>query len=67
MKSNRKIYYRPYFRLFNQRLNVQFVNKKFGEHFQKSMIYRSQKQKPCGIPKSKVVYEKPLRRKKQYF
>ena len=42
MKSNRKTYYRPYFRL-NKRLNVQSLNKKFGKHFQKSMILKTSK------------------------
>ena len=28
---------------FNKRLNVQFLNKKFGKHFQKSIISRASK------------------------
>ena len=28
---------------FNKRLNVQFLNKKFGKHFQKSMISKAWK------------------------
>ena len=34
MKSNRKVYYGPYFRL-SKRLNVQSLYKKSGKHLQK--------------------------------
>ena len=33
----------PYLDFFNERLNVQFLNKKFGKHFQKSMISKASK------------------------
>ena len=31
----------PTLDFFNKRLNVQFLNKKFGKHFQKSMISKA--------------------------
>ena len=33
----------PTLDFFNKRLNVQFLNKKFGKHFQKSMISKASK------------------------
>ena len=33
----------PTLDFFNKRLNVQFLNKKFGKHFQKSVILKTTK------------------------
>ena len=33
----------PTLDFFDKRLNVQFLNKKFGQHFQKSMISKASK------------------------
>ena len=33
----------PNLDFFNERLNVRFLNKKFGKHFQKSMISKDSK------------------------
>ena len=38
-----KIITDPTLDFFNKRLNVQFLNKKFGKHFQKSMISKASK------------------------
>ena len=50
----------PALDFFNKRLNVQFLNKKFGKQFQKSMISKASKIETCSISKSKVVCGKPL-------
>ena len=39
----RKFITDPTLDFFNKRLNVQFLNKKFGKHFQKSMISKAWK------------------------
>ena len=43
MKSNGKVYYRPTLDFFDERFNGQFLNKKIGKHFQKSMISKASK------------------------
>ena len=66
MKSNRKIYYRPYF--FNKRLNVQFLNKKFGKHFQKVFDLKGLTNTNLGVfLKVKLSLENLREGKKQYF
>ena len=57
----------PTLDFFNKRLNVQFLNKKFGKHFQKSMISKASKIETLYIPKSKVACGKPLCREKTVF
>ena len=54
MKSDRKAYYRPYFRL-----NVQLLNTKFGKHFQKSVILKVSKKKRKLAAFLKVNCKKP--------
>ena len=44
---------------FNKRLSRQSLNKKFGIHFEKSMVFKTLKNKQSIIPGNKVVSGKP--------
>ena len=57
----------PTLDFFNKRLNAQFLNKKFGKHFQKSKISKAWKIETFSIPKHKVVCGKHLRIEKTLF
>ena len=44
---------------FNERLSRQSLNKKFGIHFEKSMVFKTSKNKQSIIPGNKVISGKP--------
>ena len=53
----------PNLDFFNERFNIQFLNKKFDKH-----LISNASKIPCNIPKNKVVCGKlPWREKKKFF
>ena len=54
----------PTLDFFNKRLNAQFLNKKFGKHFQKSMISKASKIETLQHSENKVIFGKPPWREK---
>ena len=46
---------------FNKRFYRQILNEEFGTHVQKSMVFKTLKNKQCIIPRNKAISGKPIR------